>query len=369
MNGFSKSEMELGSASSKGLKFGKKIYSEHVGDVGAQPKSATGSLPVTGVGQPFPAPVTAKKGRGGLVQGRRCQVEGCETDLSDVKAYYSRHKVCGTHSKSPMVIVAGHEQRFCQQCSRFHRLPEFDQGKRSCRRRLAGHNERRRKPPPGSLLSTRYGSLSSSIFENNSRSGSFLVDFTAYPNLTEGTWPNTRTFERGWNNQTTVSGKFLQSPWLNCSENSTSDLILQGSAGRASYSGPGIPSGNCFLGVSDSSGALSLLSNESWGSRNQPSSLGVNSLDTDGGHNIQPSGSHAAHINHYPDPQWGFKGNEGSSSSHNMPPNLGLGQISHHAVNQYSAGTGMAQHSGKQFMELVQSKGYDSSVQNVHWTL
>jgi hypothetical protein len=26
-------------------------------------------------------------------------------------------------------------------------LSEFDEGKRSCRRRLAGHNERRRKPP------------------------------------------------------------------------------------------------------------------------------------------------------------------------------------------------------------------------------
>ncbi|CAN4096672.1 unnamed protein product [Withania somnifera] len=316
--------MEAGSASSsspdspRGLKFVKKIYPERVGDVRAHPKSATGSLPVTGVGQPFPAPLTVKKGRGRLVQGRRCQVEGCETDLSDVKAYYSRHKVCATHSKSPMAIVAGLEQRFCQQCS---------------------------------------------------RSGCFLVDFTAYPNLAEGTWLNTRTFERGWNNQTTVSGKFLQSPWLKSSENSTSDLMLQGSAGRTSYSGPGIPSGNCFPGVSDSSGALSLLSNESWGSRNQPSSLGVDSLDTDGGSNIQPSGSHAAHINHYPDSQWGFKGNEGSSSSHNMPPNLGLGQISHHAFNQYSAGIGMTQHSGKQFMELEQSKGYDSSVQNVNWTL
>ncbi|KAJ8564478.1 hypothetical protein K7X08_000938 [Anisodus acutangulus] len=332
--------------SPNGLKFGKKIYFEHVVGVGAQAKSA-------------------KKGRGGLVQGRkppRCQVEGCEADLSDVKAYYSRHKVCAAHSKSPTVIVAGLEQRFCQQCSRFHRLPEFDQGKRSCRRRLAGHNERRRKPPPGSLLSTCYGSLSSSIFENNSRSGSFLVDFTAYPNLTEGAWPNSRTSERGWDNQTTASGKFVQSPWLNSCENSTSDLILQGSAGRVSYSGPGIPSGNCFPGVSDSSGALSLLSNESWGSRNQPSSLGVNT--DDGG-----SGSHAAHINHYSGPQWGFKGNEGSSSSHNMPPNLGLGQVSHHAVNQYSAETGMAQHSGRQFMELEHSTGYDSSVQNVHWTL
>ncbi|XP_060207918.1 squamosa promoter-binding-like protein 9 [Lycium barbarum] len=362
MNGLSKLEMELGSASSistspdspNSLKFGQKIYFEHVGVVAAQPKSATG--------QPSPA----KKGKGGLVQGRqppKCQVEGCEADLSDVKAYYSRHKVCATHSKSPTVIVAGLEQRFCQQCSRFHRLPEFDQGKRSCRRRLAGHNERRRKPPPGSLLSTRYGSLSSSIFENSSRSGSFLVDFTAYPNLTEGAWPNARTSERGWDNQTTASGKFLQSPWLNSSENPTSDLVLQGSAaGRTSYSGPGIPSGNCY-----SSGALSLLSNESWGSRNQPSSLGVH---TDGGgHNVQPSGPHAVPINHYSGPQWGFKGNEGSSSSHNMPPNLGLGQISHHALNQYSAETGMAQHSGRQFMELEHSKGYDSSVQNVHWTL
>lgn len=29
-------------------------------------------------------------------------------------------------------------------------LTEFDEGKRSCRRRLAGHNERRRKPHPQS---------------------------------------------------------------------------------------------------------------------------------------------------------------------------------------------------------------------------
>lgn len=28
---------------------------------------------------------------------------------------------------------------------RFHELSEFDEAKRSCRRRLAGHNERRRK--------------------------------------------------------------------------------------------------------------------------------------------------------------------------------------------------------------------------------
>ncbi|WOK99731.1 squamosa promoter-binding protein 1-like [Canna indica] len=34
---------------------------------------------------------------------------------------------------------------FCFGLCRFHELSEFDDSKRSCRRRLAGHNERRRK--------------------------------------------------------------------------------------------------------------------------------------------------------------------------------------------------------------------------------
>ncbi|KAK1553182.1 hypothetical protein Q3G72_030284 [Acer saccharum] len=75
-----------------------------------------------------------------------CQVYGCNKDLSSSKDYHKRHKVCEVHTKTPKVIVNGNEQRFCQQCSRFHLLAEFDDSKRSCRRRLAGHNERRRKP-------------------------------------------------------------------------------------------------------------------------------------------------------------------------------------------------------------------------------
>lgn len=75
-----------------------------------------------------------------------CQVFGCNKDLSSVKGYYKRHKVCDVHTKTTKVIVDGIEQRFCQQCSRFHLLAEFDDGKRSCRRRLAAHNKRRRKP-------------------------------------------------------------------------------------------------------------------------------------------------------------------------------------------------------------------------------
>ncbi|KAL5828601.1 hypothetical protein ACOSQ3_018069 [Xanthoceras sorbifolium] len=75
-----------------------------------------------------------------------CQVYGCNKDLSSSKDYHKRHKVCELHTKTPKVVVNGNEQRFCQQCSRFHLLAEFDDSKRSCRRRLSGHNERRRKP-------------------------------------------------------------------------------------------------------------------------------------------------------------------------------------------------------------------------------
>ncbi|KAK9742798.1 hypothetical protein RND81_03G197900 [Saponaria officinalis] len=75
----------------------------------------------------------------------KCQAEGCNADLSNAKHYHRRHKVCEFHSKASTVIASGLIQRFCQQCSRFHMLAEFDNGKRSCRKRLADHNRRRRK--------------------------------------------------------------------------------------------------------------------------------------------------------------------------------------------------------------------------------
>ncbi|GMI99789.1 hypothetical protein HRI_003648200 [Hibiscus trionum] len=80
-----------------------------------------------------------------------CLVDGCTADLSKCRDYHRRHKVCEVHSKTPKVTIRGLEQRFCQQCSRFHSLVEFDEVKRSCRKRLDGHNRRRRKPQPDSL--------------------------------------------------------------------------------------------------------------------------------------------------------------------------------------------------------------------------
>ncbi|CAM6105335.1 unnamed protein product [Calypogeia fissa] len=77
-----------------------------------------------------------------------CQVDDCKADLSNAKDYHRRHKVCEMHAKAVKALVSRLMQRFCQQCSRFHPLTEFDEGKRSCRRRLAGHNRRRRKNQP-----------------------------------------------------------------------------------------------------------------------------------------------------------------------------------------------------------------------------
>ncbi|CAD6251687.1 unnamed protein product [Miscanthus lutarioriparius] len=79
-------------------------------------------------------------------QPPRCQAEGCKADLSAAKHYHRRHKVCEYHAKAGAVAAAGKQQRFCQQCSRFHVLAEFDEAKRSCRKRLTEHNRRRRKP-------------------------------------------------------------------------------------------------------------------------------------------------------------------------------------------------------------------------------
>ncbi|EOA36745.1 hypothetical protein CARUB_v10012577mg [Capsella rubella] len=88
-----------------------------------------------------------KKVRSGSPGGNypMCQVDNCTEDLSHAKDYHRRHKVCEVHSKATKALVGKQMQRFCQQCSRFHLLSEFDEGKRSCRRRLAGHNRRRRK--------------------------------------------------------------------------------------------------------------------------------------------------------------------------------------------------------------------------------
>uniref|UniRef100_A0A7N0SVR7 SBP-type domain-containing protein n=1 Tax=Kalanchoe fedtschenkoi TaxID=63787 RepID=A0A7N0SVR7_KALFE len=115
-------------------------------------------------------------GAGGNGNHPTCQVDSCMVDLSDAKDYHRRHKVCEAHSKATQALVGKQMQRFCQQCSRFHVLSEFDEGKRSCRRRLAGHNRRRRKTQPDDATSRL---LSAGGQENAVNTGLDLVGLLA----------------------------------------------------------------------------------------------------------------------------------------------------------------------------------------------
>ncbi|CAN0929223.1 Squamosa promoter-binding-like protein 2 [Linum grandiflorum] len=123
-----------------GLKLGKRTYFE-------DSASASASVPVNAAAAASTMVMKRSRSSSSGVSVY-CQVEGCNLDLSGAKDYHRKHRVCEGHSKCPKVVVAGLERRFCQQCSS---LFEFDEKKRSCRKRLSDHNARRRKPQGESL--------------------------------------------------------------------------------------------------------------------------------------------------------------------------------------------------------------------------
>lgn len=77
-----------------------------------------------------------------------CQVEGCDTDLSKLRKYHKRYKICDVHQLAESILVGGVRSRFCQQCGRFQRAIDFDGVNRSCRLSLFRHNERRKGRRP-----------------------------------------------------------------------------------------------------------------------------------------------------------------------------------------------------------------------------
>lgn len=91
--------------------------------------------------------VRAKDGAAGTAAAVvRCQVLGCEADIRELKGYHRRHRVCLRCASASSVVISGEDRRYCQQCGKFHVLQDFDEGKRSCRRKLERHNRRRRRP-------------------------------------------------------------------------------------------------------------------------------------------------------------------------------------------------------------------------------
>ncbi|XP_073260810.1 squamosa promoter-binding-like protein 2 isoform X1 [Populus alba] len=267
-----------------GLKLGKRIYFEDACAGNNAQSSSFSTVPV-------PSFSSAKKLKS-TIQSQRapcCQVEGCNLDLSSAKDYHRKHRVCESHSKCQKVIVAGLERRFCQQCSRFHGLSEFDEKKKSCRRRLSDHNARRRKQPGSVHLNSR---VSSSLYDERQQMSlawdrAPLVHARPNANLTwEGTYISKFTITKdyiakpgeigGNDGQFHLPGFDLTNGIdIQHHHKSNSSLPSKGKGTAAGILNQGleeyiIPSK--AEAAPESHRALSLLSNNSWGSR-EPQSI------------------------------------------------------------------------------------------------
>ncbi|KAL0335960.1 UNVERIFIED_CONTAM: Squamosa promoter-binding-like protein 3 [Sesamum radiatum] len=260
-----------------GLKLGKRTYFENSGAAG---NVKTAPLPV----MPTPSAASLKKTKslGQNLPIPRCVVEGCNTDLSTAKEYHRKHRVCDNHSKCPKVIVGGIERRFCQQCSRFHSLSEFDEKKRSCRRRLSDHNARRRKPQQEAIQfnSTR---LSSPFYEGRQQI-SFLLnnaplihsknpanptwDSTSNSKftLTKG-YPSKSNGDEGTDEQMHMPG--IKLPHVIDMHGTAANAVLASKSSMPTILNPG-SKGPLMCSHLDAAPeyrrALSLLSSNSWGS-------------------------------------------------------------------------------------------------------
>ncbi|KAL5231046.1 hypothetical protein ABZP36_029822 [Zizania latifolia] len=350
-----------------GLKFGKKIYFEDAtagaggSGSGNGGGGGGGSLSAPSPSSSKAADVGAGGGGGGGGGGGkkakaaaggggapppappRCQVEGCDVDLSGAKAYYCRHKVCGMHSKAPRVVVAGLEQRFCQQCSRFHLLPEFDQGKRSCRRRLAGHNERRRKAPPGPLAS-RYGRLAASLGEEPGKFRSYVLDFSypRVPSSVRDAWPAVRPGDRiaggiQWHGSLDPHAH----PGAVAGYGAHAYGGGQGSSASGPppplFPGPELPPGGCLAGVgvaADSSCALSLLSTQPWDTTTHSATASHNraaTMSTTTSFDANPVAPPAMASSYMasPSPWTGVRGHDGGDRNvpHQLPHGVSLDEV------------------------------------------
>ncbi|KAA3483237.1 squamosa promoter-binding-like protein 2 [Gossypium australe] len=206
---------------------------------------------------------------------------GCNLDLSSAKDYHRKHRVCESHSKTPKVIVGGLELRFCQQCSRFHALSEFDEKKRSCRRRLSDHNARRRKPQTDAIH------FSAARPSPAAYDGKQLMSFVwnkvpflhnARPNENftwEGTFVSKSSETKGYaptkagnvNGQLQLPGNQLLNSMTSRCYHSNRFLPVKGKQNTVEVLNQGVEESTVASNMGttqDLHRALSLLSNESW---------------------------------------------------------------------------------------------------------
>ena len=74
------------------------------------------------------------------MQNSECQVPGCGVGLFE--SLKRKVRICETHRQALKLQMDGFEGRFCQQCSRVHKIECFDGSRRGCRKRLRRRVER-----------------------------------------------------------------------------------------------------------------------------------------------------------------------------------------------------------------------------------
>ncbi|CAL9129966.1 unnamed protein product [Musa textilis] len=245
---------------------------------------------------------------------------------------------------------------------RFHLLSEFDQGKRSCRRRLAGHNERRRKPP-GTFASC-YGRLASSFHEGPGRFKSFLVDFS-HPKFSSSTgdvWPTASAGDRVVTNECLA---VLDAP--------THAALLHGT--RPCYQGPlagnfcspvELPPGEVLAGLSNSSCALSLLSTHPWSS-NSAGNLSV--IPANSTFDVPPPSTRSVIPGNSTTTSWGLRGHGGRTIPHEIQHEMGLAEETEASDTHFSGQVGFAPHENGQCLDHGSGRACDHSVPGMHWSL
>lgn len=258
------------------LELGKRTFFEDVSAANNSKNSAMTSLQ--------PDSSAAKKSKPSSLGSEipRCQAEGCNLDLSSAKDYHRKHRVCEDHSKCPKVVIKGVERRFCQQCSRFHGLLEFDQKKRSCRRRLSDHNARRRKPKP-EVIQFNSMRMAPSLYEGRNQL-SFGFNQVPVIQASQGVWdspsnskatpakPGLFTIMKSDVSDELHSGQNgLQNPGTKLSPISTQFLPSKGTPSGLFQQGFQVSMAQSNMeSAPQDVRALSLLSTSSWGSSCDP---------------------------------------------------------------------------------------------------
>lgn len=74
-----------------------------------------------------------------------CQVCAKEVPSNSIRKYIRVRKVCNGCRTSECVVKNGKKMRFCQLCSWFHPVDNFEGKRHSCKNALEKHNQRRRQ--------------------------------------------------------------------------------------------------------------------------------------------------------------------------------------------------------------------------------